>query len=74
KIICNELLREIKSVENIEKTPIVIFTSSKQDKDIVKSYRNGANSYIIKPVDSEKFEDIISEVCHYWVEINEPAR
>lgn len=69
-----EVLRRIKSDEQTKVTPVVVLTSSKEDRDIVESYKSGANSYIVKPVDFDKFAQAVSEVGLYWLLLNEPPR
>ena len=53
-----EALREIKSDEELRRIPVVVLTSSQEEQDVVQSYRLGVNSYIVKPVDFEKFRQI----------------
>ena len=69
-----EVLRRIKSDERTKTIPVVMLTSSKEDRDVVESYRLGANSYILKPVDFDKFAHVVSELGLYWSVLNEPPR
>ena len=69
-----DVLREVKSNEDTKKVPIVVFSSSRQDKDLVESYALGANSYIAKPVDSGEFNETVKEICRYWVKLNKTAQ
>lgn len=69
-----EVLRRIKSDEKTKTTPVVVLTSSREEKDIVESYRLGVNSYIVKPVDFDRFVQAISELGLYWMLLNHPPR
>ena len=66
-----EVLREVKSHELTKVIPVVILTSSKEEPDIKECYSLGANSYIVKPVNFEKFSESISNLGLYWVIMNE---
>ena len=68
-----EILRQIKSNSRTQLIPVIILTSSKEENDLVKSYRLGANSYIRKPVDFEKFTEVVMQLGLYWVLLNEPS-
>lgn len=65
-----EVLEKIKS-SHMKSVPVVILTSSKEDPDIKKCYELGANSYIVKPVESDKFFDAIKELGLYWMILNQ---
>ena len=67
-----EVLRAIKGDEQSRTIPVVILTSSQEEKDMVESYKLGANSYIVKPVDFDKFVTAIGEVGLYWLVSNKP--
>ena len=69
-----EVLRQVKSDERTKRIPVVVLTSSRQDPDIQQCYELGANSYIVKPVDFDKFADAVAEVGLYWLLLNEPPR
>jgi two-component system response regulator len=65
-----EVLRQIKADENTRMIPVVVMTSSNQERDMVESYRLGVNSYIVKPVDFDKFLDCVQQLGIYWLLIN----
>jgi two-component system response regulator len=67
-----EILRQVKSDPRTKIIPIVIMTSSKEERDLVASYHLGANSYIQKPVDFEQFRGTVKAVGLYWLIINQP--
>ena len=67
-----EVLRTIKSDERTKTIPVVVLTSSREEKDIIESYRLGVNSYIVKPVDFEKFIDAVKTFGLYWLLVNQP--
>lgn len=62
-----DVLRKIKSDERTKATPIVVLTSSAEDRDIVESYALGVNSYIVKTANFDKFLDAVSEIGLYWM-------
>ncbi|WP_317897099.1 response regulator [Aurantibacillus circumpalustris] len=66
-----EVLRKLRSDDNLKVIPIVILTSSKEDADIGTCYNLGANSYVVKPVGFENFSKSISDLGLYWVFLNE---
>ncbi len=67
-----EVLTKIKSHPRFRTVPVVILTTSAEDSDIKKAYSIGANSYIIKPVDFEKFVEVVAHIELYWNVINKP--
>jgi two-component system, response regulator len=67
-----EVLRKLKSEKITKKIPIVVLTSSKESKDIDECYKLGVNSYVVKPLDFEKFLESVSNLGLYWVLMNEP--
>lgn len=67
-----EVLRAVKSDPRTRSIPIVVMTSSKEQRDMVEGYQLGVNSYIQKPVDFDQFRDIISKLGFYWLVINQP--
>jgi len=66
-----EVLERIRSEERTELTPVVILTSSKEQEDMVRSYRLGANSYIRKPVDFKQFVESVQQLGLYWLVLNQ---
>ncbi|HDO30293.1 MAG TPA: response regulator [Desulfobacteraceae bacterium] len=64
-----EVLEEIKADENIKRIPVVVLTTSAADKDIFMSYENNANCYITKPVDLEKFINVVQAIENFWLTI-----
>jgi two-component system response regulator len=69
-----EVLKRIKSDERTQMIPVVVVTSSKEQKDVAESYRLGANSYIVKPVNFERFAVAVRDLCFYWLLLNEPPK
>ena len=68
-----EVLKQIKLDPRTKTIPIVIMTSSKEERDMVSVYNHGANSYIQKPVDFEQFRETVKTIGLYWLVINQPA-
>jgi len=62
----------VKSDSRTKAIPVVILTSSKEEKDLVNGYHLGANSYIQKPVDFDQFREIVKQLGLYWLVVNEP--
>jgi len=67
-----EVLQQIKSDENLRMVPVVVLTSSREEKDMVTSYKLGVNAYVVKPVDFHEFVNAIKELGMFWAIINEP--
>jgi len=67
-----EVLRRVKADERTRRIPVVVLTSSREERDIVSTYDLGVNSYIVKPVDWEQFSESIKNIGLYWMLINEP--
>jgi CheY-like chemotaxis protein len=67
-----EVLRKIKNEASTHAIPVVVFTSSREERDIVESYALGVNSYIVKPVQFDQFANVIRDLGLYWQVINQP--
>jgi DNA-binding response OmpR family regulator len=67
-----EVLKEIKSNAKLKMIPVVVLTSSKEEKDMVTSYKLGVNAYVVKPVDFHEFVNAIKELGVFWAIINQP--
>ena len=68
-----EVLKQIKGDSRTKTIPVVIMTSSKEERDLVAGYNLGANSYIQKPVDFDQFRETVKSVGLYWLVINQPV-
>lgn len=68
-----QVLAEIKSTPELKTIPVVMLTSSRQERDLVQSYAMGVNAYVVKPVDFEQFTEAIRQLGIFWALINEPA-
>lgn len=66
----HEVLTRIKGDPRTSSIPVVVLTSSSEERDVMKTYQTGANSYIIKPVDFEQFTEAVRDIGKYWLEIN----
>ncbi len=69
-----EVLRRIKSDERTKVIPVVVMTSSREDRDLVDCYKLGVNGYVVKPVEFEDFARAVSELGCYWLLVNETPR
>jgi DNA-binding response OmpR family regulator len=69
-----EVLEKVKSDMRTKSIPIVVLTSSSEERDIITSYNLGVNSYILKPVDFDKFLDAVKEIGLYWLLLNKPQK
>ena len=67
-----EVLQQIKSDEKLKIIPVVVLTSSREERDMVASYKLGVNAYVVKPVDFHEFVNAIKELGVFWAVINEP--
>ena len=66
-----EVLRKIRMDERSRSIPVIVLTSSQNDRDIMMSYECGANSYIVKPMESDAFVSTIGELGYYWLRLNQ---
>ena len=66
-----ELLRQIKQTEKLRTIPVVMLTSSRNEKDIMKCYQAGANAYVVKPVDYQEFRTVVGQLLIFWMCMNE---
>jgi CheY-like chemotaxis protein len=67
-----EVLRQLKADPRTQMIPVVVLTSSAEDRDVIDSYQLGVNSYIVKPVDFEQFNQAMEQLGFYWVLFNHP--
>jgi two-component system, response regulator len=67
-----EVLRRVKGDPRTRVIPVVVLTSSREERDLVESYHLGVNSYIVKPVDFEQFTEAVRTFGMYWLLVNEP--
>jgi CheY-like chemotaxis protein len=67
-----EVLQQIKSDETLRMIPVVVLTSSREERDMVASYKLGVNAYVVKPVDFHEFVNAIKELGVFWAIVNEP--
>jgi CheY-like chemotaxis protein len=67
-----EVLQQVKSNERLKMIPVVVLTSSNEEKDMMRSYSLGVNAYVVKPVDFHEFVNAVKELGVFWAVINEP--
>ena len=67
-----EVLQRVKADEKLKMIPVVVLTSSREERDMVESYKLGVNAYVVKPVDFHEFVNAIKELGVFWAIINEP--
>jgi len=66
------VLKEIRSDDRLKMVPVVVLTSSREEQDMLRSYRLGVNAYVVKPVDFHEFVNAVKELSMFWALINEP--
>ena len=67
-----EVLQQLRATESLKRTPVVMLTSSREERDIVRSYNLGVNAYVVKPVEFQGFVEAIRELGLFWAVINQP--
>ena len=67
-----EVLQQVRSDERLKMIPVVVLTSSNEEKDMIRSYQLGVNAYVVKPVDFHEFVNAVKELGVFWAVINEP--
>ena len=67
-----EVLKQVRSDEHLKMIPVVVLTSSNEEKDMMRSYKFGVNAYVVKPVDFHEFVNAVKELGVFWAVINEP--
>ena len=69
-----EVLSKIKNDEQKKLIPVVMLTSSKEERDVIESYKLGVNAYVVKPVEFEKFVEAVAKLGLFWLLLNQPPR
>jgi CheY-like chemotaxis protein len=69
-----EVLQQLKVHDRTRPIPVVIFSSAADRKEIMECYRLGANSYVVKPPDAKKFAQVVADIVHYWLNVNQSFR
>jgi CheY-like chemotaxis protein len=65
-----EVLKTLRGDARTRMLPVVMLTSSREAHDILESYRNGVNGFVVKPIDFMVYTQVVAEICHFWLEIN----
>jgi CheY-like chemotaxis protein len=68
-----EVLREMKADERLRLIPVIMLTSSREERDLLESYQLGVNAYVVKPVDFQHFVEAVKQIGAFWAVLNEPA-
>jgi len=69
-----EVLRAIRGDVRTQLIPVVVMTSSQEERDVIESYKLGVNSYVVKPMDFESFSAAVAELGHYWLLVNQEPK
>ena len=69
-----EVLKELKESKDLRNIPVVVLTTSEGERDVAKAYLNHTNSYVVKPVDYQKFRDLLDDLGFYWMSWNTTAK
>lgn len=69
-----DVLRVLKSDPRARTIPVVVFTASHRDIELMESYNLGVNSYVTKPSDPQEFMEVVGDIGHYWLSVNQPLR
>lgn len=72
KVDGQEVLRRIKTDPRTRSIPVVVLTSSREESDVLRSYDAGVNSYVVKPVDFDRFTEVVAQLALYWLMVNQP--
>jgi len=72
KVDGSEVLRQMKGDPNLKQIPVVVMTSSREERDLLQSYALGVNAYVVKPVNFHEFVDAVKQVGGFWAMLNEP--
>jgi len=67
-----EVLKEMKAHEKLRMIPVVMLTGSREESDLLESYRTGVNAYMVKPIDFQQFADAVKQLGLFWAVLNEP--
>jgi CheY-like chemotaxis protein len=68
-----EVLRQLKADPDLRLIPVVMLTSSREERDLLQAYRLGTNAYVVKPLDFDAFRDAVKQLGIFWALVNEPA-
>lgn len=69
-----EVLRRLKEDPRVRGIPVVVLTSSREQSDVTECYRLGVNSYVVKPVEFDRFTAVVLQIGHYWLRTNQPQK